>query len=188
MTHQLYLASQSPRRAELLTQLGITFTILELNVPEIHQTHETPKAFVLRLSKEKAYGGWMSPQRIQNIPVLGADTIVVIEDLIMGKPFDRSDGYKMLKRLSGCTHQVLSAVTLVKGKQIASCLSISRVTFRVLTDAEIKTYWESGEPWGKAGAYAIQGKAASFISRIEGSYTGIMGLPLFETSEILNSL
>lgn len=182
---QLYLASQSPRRRELLTQIGIDFLALNVQIPEIPEPIETPVAFVKRMAITKALAGWHDPQRIQHLPVLGADTIVVLENQILGKPATVEQGIAMLTALSNRTHAVMTAVALVSEQQEVVELSTSKVTFRTLSLAEIQRYWETGEPQDKAGAYAIQGFAATFVSYLEGSYSGVMGLPLFETAELL---
>jgi septum formation protein len=186
MTAQIYLASQSPRRAELLSQLHIKFLSLSLNVPEVCAPNESPQDYVLRVAQEKALAGWLSPHRLLNIPVLGADTTVVVDEKILGKPLNSQESVNMLKILSGRKHQVLSAAVLVKDKKIMSRLSISTVTFRVITQEEIMAYVKTKEPIDKAGGYAIQGLAAAFVSHLEGSYSGVVGLPLYETADLLN--
>lgn len=186
MTTQIYLASQSPRRAELLSQLHLNFQKLSIDVSEVYTSHESPEEYVLRVAQEKAEAGWHSPERLLNIPVLGADTTVVVDEKILGKPQSSEESVTMLKILSGRQHQVLSAVVLVKDKKILSRLSISTVTFRVIMQEEIMAYVKTKEPLDKAGGYAIQGLAAAFISYLEGSYSGVMGLPLYETAELLN--
>jgi septum formation protein len=183
---KLYLASQSPRRKELLAQLRIDFSLLTLDVPEIQRLHEDPKDYVLRVAHEKAQAGWIAPQRSLDIPVLGADTAVVIEGKVFGKPNNLQENREMLKVLSGHKHQVLSAVVLQHDKKTASRLSVSTVTFRKISQEEIMAYTNTDEPAGKAGGYAIQGLGATFISWLEGSYSGVMGLPLYETAELLN--
>lgn len=179
----LYLASQSPRRRELLQQLGVAFTPVAVQVDETPRPAETAEDFVRRLALEKAQAG----RRVLSGggPVLGADTAVVLGDRILGKPKHRQDALDMVGALSGTTHRVLTGVALVEGAHEAVRLSDTRVTFRNLSLQECNSYWNSGEPCDKAGAYAIQGLAAAFVTHIEGSYSGVVGLPLFETSELL---
>jgi septum formation protein len=178
----LYLASQSPRRRELLARLGIDFRVLDVAVVECRQPHESPADYVRRVVRDKARAGLSA---MPDARVLAADTEVVLDDEVFGKPRDARDAAGMLRRLSGRTHQVLSAVCLASSGHMAQALSISDVTFGVLDDATIDAYVASGEPEGKAGAYAIQGAAQAFISHLSGSYSGVMGLPLYETSRLL---
>lgn len=180
----VYLASNSPRRAELLRQIGVDFRVVAAAIDESAAPAETPEAHVTRLALEKARAGYASLQEAHRRPVLGADTMVIAGGVAMGKPRDREAAMDMLRSLSGRTHRVLSAVALVTGTE-ACRLSTSRVTFRTLTRAECRAYWDTGEPQDKAGGYAIQGLAALFVSRLEGSYSGVMGLPLYETAELL---
>ncbi len=140
-----------------------------------------------RLALEKARAGWNARQRLADSPVLGADTVVVLGDDVLGKPNDRKQALIMLARLSGLSHQVLSAVALVQGSREETRLSVSTVSFRQITDEERRRYCATGEPLDKAGAYAIQGRAAAFVSHLEGSYSGVMGLPLYETAELLTA-
>ncbi len=185
MQPSIYLASASPRRRELLAQIGVSFDVLEVALDEAQRPEEAPEIYVVRLALAKAQAGYA--QRGDR-PVLGADTAVVVDDAILGKPRDRADGLAMLARLAGRTHHVYTGVALVTAEGEAhSRLSVSSVTFRPLTDAEPPAYWDSGEPADKAGGYAIQGRAAMFIARLEGSYSGVMGLPLFETAELLET-
>lgn len=188
----LYLASQSPRRSELLRQIGISFSILAVDIDESVKNKETAENYVMRLANEKALAGWNS----ENDPVkavLGSDTAVVIESEILGKPKDNDDAIRMLNLLSGKTHQVMTAVALaVTAKnhsqpELSSILNVSDVSFKTLSQAEIEQYVKSGECHDKAGAYAIQGMAAAFITYLSGSYSGVMGLPLYETAELLNN-
>ena len=183
---RIYLASQSPRRAELLQQIGVGFDVLSVAVDETMQASEAPVAFVQRLAMEKARAGWctLTPERRR--PVLGADTIVIAADAVMGKPVNRQQAIEMLLTLSGSTHQVITAVALAGEHEVVRS-QCSRVTFRTLTRQECEAYWETGEPRDKAGAYAIQGLAAMFITWLEGSYSGVMGLPLYETTELLKT-
>lgn len=178
------LASSSPRRQELLRQIGVCYRLLPVAVDEDRRAGEAPAAFARRAALEKAAAGWAALEAPGRLPVLGADTVVVADGEIMGKPRDREQALGMLRALSGRTHQVLSAVALV-GARHAVRLNASRVTFRTLSDDECVAYWETGEPADKAGAYAIQGIAALFVEHLEGSYSGVMGLPLFETGALL---
>jgi septum formation protein len=179
---QIYLASASPRRRELLDQIGIRYRLLPVEVPEVQLPGESPAEYVQRVALEKARVGWRLAQ--DHLPVLAADTAVVVDGVVFGKPHDRQSGLYMLSRLSGRTHEVLSAVALVAAREEVR-LNISRVTFRHTTPAEQRAYWASGEPFDKAGSYAIQGRAAAFIRYLQGSYSGVMGLPLYETAELL---
>lgn len=190
LTPQLYLASQSPRRAELLTQIGVQFQTIEQNAPEIHQAHETSETFVLRLAQDKAWDGLANLKRQGGVmaPVLASDTIVVLEQEIMGKPRDQEHALNMLSKLSGQTHQVMTAVAMVDfSNTVKTTLSISRVKFCSISQAQALAYWQTGEPRDKAGSYAIQGKGAIFVESLQGSYSGVMGLPLFETAQLLQA-
>lgn len=181
---RIYLASQSPRRRELLTQIGVDHQVLAVDVEETPQPGEVPELFVVRTALDKVRAG----RRILGTdagPVLAADTAVVIDDRILGKPRDRRDGLNMLDRLSGRTHRVLTGVALDAGGVEFSRLSVSHVAFRRITPSEASAYWDSGEPHDKAGAYAIQGLGAVLAEHLEGSYSGVMGLPLFETAQLL---
>ena len=186
----IYLASASPRRQELLRQLGVEFEVMPSNILELRQAEESPADYVLRVARDKAQfvAKQVNERGLLILPVLGADTEVVLDGEILGKPQDRVHGMALLRRLSGRTHEVLSAVCVVDQESEHAALSTSRVTFSRLTEAEIAQYWETGEPADKAGAYAIQGKAAAFIERLEGSYSGVMGLPLHELAEILKKI
>lgn len=193
MHDYLYLASQSPRRRELLTQLGVRYELLladddeDAEALEIVQPGETPDDYVQRVCALKAEAALRRRERraLPDAPVLTSDTTVCLGGDILGKPADGADATAMLAALSGATHRVLTAVTVVSTLGMHHALSISRVTFRAMTAPEIEGYVASGEPLGKAGAYGIQGRAAEFVERIEGSYSGIMGLPLFETAALL---
>jgi septum formation protein len=177
----IHLASQSPRRRELLAQIGIRHDVIAVEVDETPRAGEAPAEYVLRLALAKARAGHsLHPDR----PVLGADTAVVQDDRILGKPLDRQDAAAMLAQLSGREHRVLTAVALV-GDREETRLSVSRVRFRPIDAAEAAAYWETGEPADKAGGYAVQGLGALFVESIGGSYSGVMGLPLFETGELL---
>jgi septum formation protein len=186
----IYLASASPRRQELLRQLGVEFEAIPSNILEVRQSGESPADYVSRVARDKAQfaAKLMRERGLPVFPVLGADTEVVLDGEILGKPQDRVHGMVLLNRLSGRTHEVLSAVCVVDQDSEHTALSISRVTFSRLTEAEIAQYWATGEPADKAGAYAVQGKAAAFIERLEGSYSGVMGLPLHELAEILKKI
>ena len=185
----IYLASGSPRRRELLQQIGISYRTVVVDVDETPLPGEQPAAYAARLALAKARAGWdlvvARHNKVEPIPILGADTAVVLGGVILGKPRDRSEGLAMLAALSGREHQVISAVALMAGDRAAVRVQESWVRFRVLTQAECEAYWDSGEPADKAGAYGIQGRAAVFIAGLEGSYSGVMGLPLFETAELL---
>ena len=160
------------------------FEVVPVEVDETPQTNELPEKFVQRMALDKAMAGWSAKGRESGLPVLGADTVVVADDYLMGKPRDREQAIEMLQLLSGRSHRVLTAVAVSAG-QADVRLNSSQVTFRTLSVDECTAYWESGEPADKAGAYAIQGIAAAFIERLEGSYSGVMGLPLYETAALL---
>lgn len=202
----IYLASSSPRRRELLDQLGVRFAVVAQDVPEHYASDEAPEDYVQRLALEKARAGWQAlPADAIRRPVLGADTAVVVDDTVLGKPADRAAALAMLAMLSGRAHRVLSAVAVV-GATVSDVsdggelrqrlgqyrtsvrLSESRVWFRRIDEQERAAYWASGEPADKAGGYAIQGLGAIFVERLDGSYSGVMGLPLFETAELLQGL
>ncbi|MCU7918066.1 MAG: Maf family nucleotide pyrophosphatase [Candidatus Thiodiazotropha sp. (ex Epidulcina cf. delphinae)] len=180
----IYLASRSPRRRELLWQIGVSHSLADIEVDERVRPGESPGAYVLRLAVEKVRAGLQRTHERERLPVLAADTAVVIGAGILGKPRDREQGLTMLRRLSGHTHEVYSAVAL-GSQRIETRLSLSRVTFRPISEIEIEAYWNSGEPADKAGGYAIQGLGALFVKELQGSYSGVMGLPLFETAELL---
>jgi septum formation protein len=183
----VYLASASPRRRALLMQIGVPFQILSVSVDESVAPGETPFDYVSRLAAAKAGAG-----RLQSLkpglparPVLAADTAVVIDGEILGKPADREDAVRMLRLLSGRTHEVLTAVALSAADGLQSAVSRSHVTFRTISELEARDYWNTGEPRDKAGGYAIQGHGAVFVAELRGSYSGVMGLPLYETAEFL---
>ncbi len=180
----LYLASASPRRRELLQQMGVRFEVLRVAINEAQRVDELPRAYAQRLAQEKAQAGWQLLASAQRQPVLGADTIVIIDDLILGKPRDRAEAISMLQRLSGRRHQVVTAVALV-ADHCSVAVNVSEVRFRTLSLAECEAYWATGEAVDKAGAYAVQGRAAIFIEHLSGSYSGVMGLPIFETAQLL---
>ncbi|MET0355870.1 MAG: Maf family protein [Cellvibrio sp.] len=183
----LYLASQSPRRRELLQQIGVSFQVIDADVTEVPRNHESPSDYVQRLAREKAEAGLASLKRLQLTvrPVLGADTIVVINNEILEKPGDAEQGAIMLRKLAGATHQVMTAVAMVTQDRQSINLSVTDVVFRPLTDLEIAAYWQTGEPQDKAGGYAIQGLGAVFVQQIRGSYTGVVGLPIDQTLLLL---
>jgi septum formation protein len=183
----VYLASGSPRRHQLLSQIGVPFQILSVEVDESIAPTEAPAAYVSRLAEAKAWAGRRQSQEAgaPSRPVLGADTAVVIDGQILGKPNDGADAERMLRLLSARTHEVLTAVALATADGLASRISRSAVTFREITAQEARAYWNTGEPKDKAGGYAIQGHGAVFVADLKGSYSGVMGLPLFETDEIL---
>lgn len=182
----LYLASQSPRRRDLLTQLGVAFEVLRVDVPELRAPGEPAQAYVERVARDKAVAGLaLVIERDPDAVVLGADTEVVLDDRVFGKPRDAADAAAMLRALSGCAHWVISAVCCIDARQEQQAASVSEVVFAPLSDEEIKIFVATGEPFGKAGAYAIQGHAAAFIAHLSGSYSGVMGLPLHETAQLL---
>lgn len=184
----VYLASASPRRSELLRQIGVDFSVLNVSVDEAVFTEESPPAYAKRIALAKASAGWETLQS-EYRPVIGADTAVVLPSKqILGKPVDSQQAREYLTQLSGIQHQVLSAVALVWQQQHWLSLQISEVKFKPLTDAEIDWYLATGEGQDKAGGYAVQGLAAMFIEKISGSYSGVMGLPLFETSQLLQQV
>lgn len=181
----IFLASQSPRRQELLAQLQVTFDVIDVNVHEQRQQGEAPWDYVNRVAREKAGAGLLQLAGSPDALVMGADTDVVLAGAVLGKPENAVQAFAMLRALSGQTHEVISAVWLISAGMEAHCVVRSKVRFAAITDAEIHAYIACGEPFGKAGAYAIQGRGAAFIESIEGSYSGIMGLPLRETYQLL---
>ncbi len=196
MTGFVYLASQSPRRSQLLAQLGVRHELLladdqeDAEALETVRAGEAPAAYVVRVTQNKLDAALARRARrgLPAAPILCADTTVALGRSILGKPTDAHEARWMLGRLSGHTHRVLTAVAMALGRKRFQALSVSRVTFAPLTPAQIEAYVASGEPMGKAGAYAVQGGAAQFIPRMSGSYTGIMGLPLFETAQLLHAI
>jgi septum formation protein len=178
------LASVSPRRRELLNQIGVPHTVTGAHIDETAHSGEAPRGYVTRMARQKALTVRESGERL---PVLAADTTVVLDGVIYGKPCDRADGIAMLGRLSGRTHEVLTAVAIADSQGVALRLNASTVCFRELTLEECAAYWETGEPHDKAGGYAVQGAAAVFIESLSGSYSGVMGLPLYETAELLRA-
>ena len=184
----LHLASRSPRRSELLARLGLDFGVLEIDIPEQRQPGEAPDDYGRRVAREKAGAGLRKVMAVPGAVVLGADTEVVLDDDVFGKPSDDADAVAMLRRLSGRTHRVITAVSLVSASRELQAVSMSEVTFARLSDAEISAYIATGEPRGKAGGYAIQGRAQAFITHLSGSYSGVMGLPLHETATMLREI
>jgi septum formation protein len=187
-TPLILLASASPRRSELLRQIGVAHQVRPVDVDESARPGEAPSAYVLRLAEAKAAALWSRLEPGARLPVLAADTTVALEGEIFGKPVDAADARAMLGRLSGRTHEVHTAVALRHAGGAAARVSSSSVGLREITPAEIDAYWHTGEPADKAGGYAVQGRAAVFIRHIAGSYSGIMGLPLYETWELLAPL
>jgi septum formation protein len=181
----LYLASQSPRRRQLLAQLGLEFRLLDIDVEEVRGAGEPARDYVRRVAREKAGAGLLEVVAVANALVLGADTEVVLDDEVFGKPRDGADAAAMLRRLSGRRHRVLSSVSLVAAAREVQAMSVSEVEFAELSDVEIERYVATGEPLGKAGAYAIQGRGEVFIRHLSGSYSGVMGLPLHATAMLL---
>ncbi len=198
MSPRIYLASKSPRRRELLRQIGVQFDVLtfrsgergaDADVDETPLPGEAVERYVERLALTKAEAGMrrIHWRHLLRHPVLAADTTLELDGEIIGKPADAADARAILERLSGRTHRVLTAIAVSDGARTRSAMSTSEVRFRTLTDSEIRHYVASGEPMDKAGAYGIQGKAAVFVAEIRGSYSGIMGLPLFETAQLLDA-
>jgi septum formation protein len=182
---RLCLASASPRRRELLAQLGIAHVVAPADIDERRHDGEAPDDYVLRMAREKAQRVAADPARSRGLPVLGADTSVVLQGRVLGKPADAEESREMLALLSDKTHEVLSAVTLQGAQGSASRLARTEVRFRRIDPAEAAAYWASGEPRDKAGGYAIQGRAAAFVAWLSGSYSGVVGLPIFETAALL---
>lgn len=181
----LFLASASPRRRELLTQIGAPFNLLSVNIDETPRQAESPEAYVQRLAREKALAG-RGLVGDDSVAVLGADTTVVVDARILGKPGNRSEGLQMLNILSGREHRVMTAIALASRNGCEVRLVTSVVRFRSISTAEAETYWASGEPCDKAGGYAIQGWGAVFVAELRGSYSGVVGLPLCETAQLLD--
>ena len=194
---KVYLASHSPRRRELLKQLGVAFEVLMLrdhpgrnvDVDESQRPEEKPDDYVRRVCRAKAESGWQRvvQRKLRAFPVLAADTVVCVDDVILGKPPDPAHAVKMLKLLSGREHRVLTAVGIKLGDRREMLVSESRVRFAELSPADIESYVATGEPIDKAGAYAIQGRAGAFVIELHGSYSGVMGLPLHETNQLIRN-
>jgi septum formation protein len=191
----IYLASRSPRRRELLKQIGVVFQVVQLredprrgaDVDETVRPAEAPADYALRIARAKAELAvhYLQRRSLQRWPVLAADTTVVCDQRVIGKPADAEDAIRILTSLSGRPHEVISAVAVALAERVEIALSLSKVWFRKLSEEEVRRYVASGESFDKAGAYAVQGRAAAFVTRIEGSYSGIMGLPLAETADLL---
>ena len=181
----LILASASPRREKLLRQLGVNFVSEPQDIIEEKRIDESPEKFVKRMAEGKASSAF-GKRKEKDIVVVASDTIVVCDKRVLGKPKDKSDGIKMLLTLSNKTHRVLSAVTVANTLRYKSTVSETSVSFREISEIEAEYYWDSGEPEGKAGGYAIQGCGAVFVQSINGSYSGVMGLPLFQTAQLLS--
>ena len=198
LDRSLYLASRSPRRRELLSQIGVRFHLLLFRMrpesePEVSEDvlpGEAPAAYVERVARAKAEAGWkrLMQRNLPRSPVLAADTTVAVEGRILGKPVDRAEAARMLAEISGRRHEVLTAVAVKYDDRIESALSVTQVRFRALTEDEIRQYVATGEADDKAGAYAIQGRAAQFVAEIHGSYSGVMGLPLYETAQLIEKI
>lgn len=184
---QLVLASRSPRRKELLSQMGLTFHAASVLVEEIPMEGEVAESYVLRVALDKARAGWSLDGEAMDLPVLGSDTAVVVDGVILGKPKDAEDSARMLELLSGRTHEVYTSIACVYDDQVETDVVITEVTFDDIDSEAMARYWQTGEPLDKAGSYAIQGLGAVFVRRISGSYTGVVGLPVFETSRLLAS-
>jgi len=180
---QLYLASRSPRRQELLRQVGLRFELLAGDVPELRRPGQAPAEYAIEMALAKARTARAAAPR--TLPVLGADTDVVIDGEILGKPAHRDEAMAMLSRLANRTHEVFSSVAVVLDGRSETALSVTRVSFGAITPQQAAAYWETGEPADKAGAYAIQGFGAQFVREIHGSYSGVVGLPLYETLGLL---
>jgi len=198
LDRHIYLASRSPRRRELLSQIGVRFQVLmfrdrpdtDAELDEAVLDGETPRAYVERVARAKAQAGWQRLEQ-RNLPraaVLAADTTVAVDERILGKPADRREAAAMLAELSGRRHEVLSAIALKYESQFECAVSVSEVEFRVLSPEDIRQYVATGECDDKAGAYAIQGRAAQFVADLRGSFSGVMGLPLYETAQMLERM
>jgi septum formation protein len=183
--NSLYLASGSPRRRELLTQIGVPFTVVSAAIDETPLTNESPASYVERLARGKAEAGRAALADATGACVLGADTAVILDGQILGKPLDQADALAMLLALSDREHEVLTAIALIDGQRCETRRVSSRVRFRKISADEATTYWHSGEPQDKAGGYAIQGLAAVFVAGLNGSYSAVVGLPVCETAELL---
>ena len=185
--NQIYLASRSPRRRQLLKQVGISFEMRPVNIDEMMEKGETPADYVCRMARAKAELGWLKliQRRLPLRPLLAADTVVVFRGKIIGKPDSLAHGRKMLSSLSGQTHKVLTAVAVISKDKIQESLSTTTIRFRDISQSEITNYLNGTESHDRAGCYAMQGRAAVFIIKISGSYSGALGLPIFETAQLL---
>ena len=181
----LQLASKSPRRREILDQIGIRYEVVTAPIVERAKLNEQADDLVIRLAEEKAKAGFAASPLA---PTLGSDTIVVLDNQVFGKPADLDESLRMLRSLSNVEHRVMTAVALYDGASLLHALSISKVKFRSIGDEEIRRYWQTREPCDKAGSYAIQGKGAVFVESMQGSYSGVMGLPIYETAQLLAKL
>lgn len=177
----LHLASSSPRRGAILERMGLEFTAAGVDVDEQQLAGESPDIMVVRLAIEKASAAMCPPETV----IIGADTLVVLDGEVFGKPRDEADGLRMLAALSGRSHEVMTGVAVRSGGTVQSALSVTAVKFREIGPDEALEYWQSGEPRDKAGAYAVQGLAGAFVESVTGSYTGVVGLPVFETARLL---
>ncbi|WP_435275059.1 Maf family protein [Psychrobium sp. nBUS_13] len=186
MSESIYLASQSPRRRELLDQIGIQFELLSADIDETPLDNEAAGDYVKRLAIEKATAGQLTA--MANKPVLGADTIVVLDNQLLGKPRNKEHAISMLLALAGRQHQVMTAVALVQRDVIVSDVVTTTVTFRSISEQEALNYWDSEEPKDKAGGYGIQGLGAQFVEKIDGCYFAVVGLPLMKTQQLLSKL
>ncbi len=184
---KIYLASKSPRRQALLKQIDIPYELINSEVDESIKQKESALDYCLRVAQDKAIAGWNHPSRSLVMPVLAADTTVVLNDTILTKPKDDNDAAAMLEMLSNRTHQVITAVVVKLDSRLELTKSITDVSFDTMTLEQIQSYIKSGESLGRAGAYSIQGKIARFINHLSGSYTGVVGLPVYETSKLLNN-
>lgn len=182
MTKSIFLASKSPRRRELLTQIGVNFSVVDIDVPEEHQNEETAVQYVERLAISKARAGALL---CESKPVMGADTIVVLSDRILEKPKNQAHGIEMLMAMSSRTHSVYTAIAICQEGREEAMLCQSQVRFRLISTDEALRYWQTGEPCDKAGGYGIQGLGAVFVEHIEGSYSNVVGMPLRETQQLL---
>ncbi|MAD77542.1 MAG: septum formation inhibitor Maf [Rheinheimera sp.] len=185
MYPEIALASASPRRRELLQQIAVPFSLVKVDVDESLHGNESPQHYVSRLAYAKAMAGALQLQFA--LPVLGADTIVVVDQHILGKPVDQADFTRMMQLLSGRCHQVMTAVALVGKNNSSDCLVSTEVCFRQLSAADVAAYWQTGEPCDKAGGYGIQGQGGRFVRHISGSYSAVVGLPLCETDLLLRN-
>ncbi len=185
---RLFLASKSPRRKQLLAQLGLRFETLDVDIVEVPAAGEPVADYVRRMAREKAGVGLLQVAAVPGAIVIGSDTEVVLDDEIFGKPENAEDARSMLRRLSGREHQVLTAVAVVSAGRELVAVHQSLVRFARLDDADVDLYIASGEPYGKAGGYGIQGRAAAFIEHLTGSHSSVMGLPLYETARLLREL
>lgn len=184
----LYLASRSPRRRELLNQIGVIHALVAGDIDETPKSGEAPDSYVIRMATEKACAGLVTMRQHASVPrpVLAADTSVIIDGRMLGKPIDRRDAVAMLTELGNREHQVMTAAAITNGEQLEHRLSVTRVLFQPLSEAQIIRYWQTGEPQDKAGAYGIQGLGAVFVREVQGSYSGVVGLPIAETVELLD--